>query len=407
MLADGKSWVSKEAEIFPEITDERSGYKMIVDTLAEENPELSPQQVYDAIRAIEAKYNYTLFRQYIFKEPHQKEVLKKREFSVLEDLGILSKEQQTELNALRSDYKKSIDIIVAAIGGDPVAIEKEVEEALLSDSIYTLAEVEQLMINGPIIEGFSETKDVRISDEMVAKFLKDCFGLEVLRKAKITRVIKDDQYLIGGIDSMDEVNALAQTGFVPRLKGVVKNFLAKDRESYERAAMFLEKVDDPSKLQHTFQLCADAGKAGKYQAIRMWSFGVESSTDLDYLTDVPLESEDDKMRAYILGTLAHEVGHRLEMYNDAEIYSSYSTIVEEERSSLRPQYVSVYVLQHKEVFKSPKDLIIQEDFSDTIFIYVTNPAYLQKHYPRRFAFIQEHFPTIKQGSATDAVKELS
>lgn len=274
--------------------------------------------------------------------------------------------------------------------------------------MQSLEEAERVMIHGPIIEGFAETKDPKIPNEAVTNFLHDCFGEEELRNAKIARIAKDDKYLIQrrrGEKFIEEGNALAKTGLVRNEEGML--FLAEDREHYERAAMFLEGVDDPSKLKNTFKLRATAGISGGFHIIRLRSFGIEKSNDLDYLADVPLASEEDKMRAYMLGVLAHEVAHRIEGHLDKMVFTGYTDIMEEERApSLRPQYVSAYVVRHKEVFESNEHIMFQEDFADSVRIYVTNPKYLEQNYPRRFAFIRDHFPAIKAGSVVEAVKNL-
>jgi hypothetical protein len=159
--------------------------------------------------------------------------------------------------------------------------------------------------------------------------------------------------------------------------------------------MIFEDGSSLTSLRHLYKVRADDGNPRGYALIRLRSFGVEKMEDFDYLSDLNL-SEKDKMRAYILGTIAHKVAHRYEQQLSFQgLADVYLQIIDTEASEKRTRYVSDYVLRHEKVYNTNLFTILREDFAETVRIYVTNPNYLEKYYPQRFSFIQTHFPFIK------------
>ncbi len=124
------------------------------------------------------------------------------------------------------------------------------------------------------------------------------------------------------------------------------------------------------------------------------------------MAGIGLKAEEDGMRAYIFGTVAHEVAHRCEAQMSRGDFEEYHLIIKEETVPQRSKFVSDYVLRHSEVYGSNEQILFKEDFAEAVRIYTTNPDYLKTNYPRRFDFIEQNFPFIKPGGVIDAISKL-
>lgn len=406
MLEDGQSWVNKEVPKRDfERMETKNQYNEFVDKVVVTNPGISPQQAYDKILEAERKHNFKFFGIEYPNQVNRNLVNERRRIGALSELNLATEIERQTLEKLNRDFNQTVQEVVTTTNEDLTEVQKNIDTALLYDVADDLAEVKEIMINGPKVEGFEETKDPRIPNALIQQFLKDTFTLEGLRKAKVARITKDDKYLIFQGRSDYDVrrgNELFEKGLARWDENVM--MVADDREKYIQAEMFLENVDDPSKLQHTYKIRAVAGDSSGFHKIQLKSFGVEKSSDFDYLGDIELETEEDKTRAYILGTIVHEVAHRYENQLDRALFDEYKKITEEENGP-RKKYVSDYVLRHKDTYGSDENTIFKEDFAEAVRIYTTNPEYLKKNYPRRFSFIQSNFPVIKAGSIVKAVSQ--
>ena len=409
ILEDEKSWVNKEVpkrDMGPkEVKDQYNGF---VDKVRTTNPDLSSQQAYDRILELEKKYDHQFFGITYSDDPNKQLVFERKRLSQLEELNLLTDDEKQKLEQLRNNFDRVIAEVAEATGDDPAEIQKNLDTALTYDVAKDLLEAKEIMISGPIVDGFEETQDARIQNADIREFLKAAFTPEALRKAKVGRIEKDDKYLMIRAHKRDkdteEGNELVARELVQWDAGML---LAKDKENYLQAEMFLEGVDDPSKLKHTFKIRATAGDSSGFHKIQLRSFGVEKPTDFDYLADTGLDSEEAQMRAYILGTIAHEVAHRYENQLGRKFFEEYKQVLEEEVApQARPKFVSDYVVKHSEMYGSDEQLFLREDFAETIRIFTTNPDYLRTHYPRRFAFIEQNFPFIKSGSVIEAVRKI-
>jgi len=409
MLEDEKSWVNKEVPKWDfEPIEVKHQYNEFVDRVVAANPDLSPQQACDKLQELEKKYDHRFFGVTYSDDPNKKLVFERKRLSQLEELNLLTEEEKEILGKLRADFAQVIAEVAEATGDDPAEIQKNLDTALTYGVAKDLFEAKEIMINGPIIKGFEETQDARIPNATIREFLKAAFTLEALRKARIGRIEKDDRYLMIRARKRDkdteEGNELLKRGLVQWDGGFL---LAENREAYLQSAMFLEGVNDPSRLKHTFKIRATAGDSSGFHKIQLRSFDFEKPTNFDYLADTGLESDEDKMRAYILGTISHEVAHRYAHQLERRIFEEYQQIVNEEvASQARPKFVSDYVVKHSEMYGSDEQLLLREDFAETVRIYTTNPGYLRTNYPKRFAFIGKNFPFIKSGSVVESVKGI-
>jgi hypothetical protein len=417
MLEDKKSWVNKEtynfllSEYLPkkvESQEVKNQYNEFVDRIVAANPDLSSQQAYDKIQELEEKYSPKFFGT-IYNENL---VFERERLSQLEELNLATEEKQT-LEQLKLDFARITAEIAEATGDNPEKIKKNLDTILTNykNIARDLFEAKEIMVGNPIVEGFEETQDVHIPNDSIREFLKNTFTPQALREAEIGRIEKDDKYLIMTTSRMDaQRNELKTRGLVVEFSGNM--LLAENREKYLQAEMFLEEVDDPSQLKHTFKIRSSSGESYDFANILVRSFDFSKPEDFDYLTTAGLESEEDQMRAYILGTIAHEITHRYETYQirlqiQSRIFEEYKQILEEEIApQLRPKFVSDYVFKHFEIYKSNEEILSNEDLSETVRLYTTNPGYLKNNYPRRFSFIEKNFPFIKAGGVIEAVKGI-
>jgi len=408
MLEDEKSWVNKETpkrDFQP--VEVKFQYNEFVDRVTAANPDISSQQAYDKILELEKKYEHFFFGTTYSDDPNRQLVYERKRLSQLEELNLLTEEEKQKLGQLRESFSRIITEVTEATGDDPTEIQKNLDTALVYNVAKDLLEAKEIMIEGPIVEGFEETQDPHIPNTAVREFLKNTFTPEALRKARVGRIGKDDKYMIfrgRSPEHTEKGNELSQTGIARWDDNGM--MVAEDKESYIKAEMFLEGVENPSELKHTFKIRATAGDSSGFHKIQLRSFGVEKPEDFDYLADTGLDSEEDKMRAYILGTITHEVAHRYEDQVERKIFDDYKQIVEEEVSSQRPKFVSEYVVKHHQMYNSDEKLLLREDFAETVRIYTTTPDYLKANYPRRFAFIEKNFPFIKSGSIVEAVRKI-
>ncbi|MFA6436954.1 MAG: hypothetical protein WC242_02450 [Candidatus Paceibacterota bacterium] len=408
-LEDKKPQIDKESSD-NEWTDMEIKQKEFINKVTAANLDLSADQASEKLVALEKKYDCQLFRVIYGEGPHKELTVRRKKLSIYRELNIISDEEITILEKLEADFSKITKEICTATGDDPEETLKNIDSILEYQMAKDLSEAKEILINGPIIEGFEETKDHQMPDESVRQFLKDAFGLEALKKAKVARVTKDDQYMIFlgyNFQYGDKGAKLVKQGIADWDGYDHTRLILKSKEDYLKAAMFLEETDNPDRLEHAFKVRASSGNPGGFSIIRLRSFGVEKSSELDFLTDTTeFDNEDDRMRAFMLGVIAHEIAHGYEKQEKEGIFDEYKRIIEEENSYIRSQYVSDYVLKHKERYGSDPQAIFREDFAEAVRIYITNPEYLQQNYPRRFAFINQKFPFIKAGAIGVAIKNM-
>jgi len=197
MLEDEKSWVKKEVPKWDfEPMEVKHQYNEFVDRVTAANPDLSPQQAYDKLQALEKKYDHRFCGVTYSDDPNRRLVFERKRLSQLEELNLLTEEEKGVLEKLRADFAQVIAEVAEATGDDPAEIQKNLDTALTYDVAKDLLEAKEIMINGPIVEGFQETQDARIPNAAIREFLKAAFTPEALRKARVGRIEKDDKYLM-------------------------------------------------------------------------------------------------------------------------------------------------------------------------------------------------------------------
>lgn len=287
-------------------------------------------------------------------------------------------------------------------------ITEDITNAFIDGVVKNLEEAKEMVLNGPLVRGFNETRDPKIPNEIVKEFLVETFGKNISQKFLLGLVSKDDKFLMyRGSDSKKFAlfGELGDKGLLKPVPGLFSVRYADTIEDYTKAALIMEGQTDPNKLQHIYKVRATAGSPKMMSKIQLRNFGIEKVSDYDYLNDLSLPDED-KMRAYILGTLAHEVAHRIEKTMEPKLLNDFQKIIEDEAHPTRGNYVSEYTKRHSEIYKSDLATITKEDFVESIRIYTTNPEFLKRNFPKRFNFILENLSFIKAGVVIEAIKKM-
>jgi len=266
-----------------------------------------------------------------------------------------------------------------------------------------------------VITGFNHGPDPAMPDHIVKQFLLDSFGKKALTTAKVWHIRKIPFFIIYIPPNLrphiwKEVydflfGSTLRLYSRPNMPGL---YFADCLEDYLGLAKYLEGVDDENKIRHLYKVRAFAGNTTNGQHIEIGNFQTEKPEDFDYLTDYPgLFSYNDLTRAYILGTVAHEVAHRLRSALPKGWDDDYRIIVQEEiNPTLRKKYVTDYVLLHEEVYKNETSEIENEDFVEAIRILLTNPEYLQEYYPKRYDFLRKKLPFLAPGTIIPMVQSI-
>lgn len=374
--------------------------QVLVNKIISVNPQLTIEEAENKIEAAESKYTFMLGDVYQDDSIGRILIKEKNNLKVLNCLNLSSEEESLKLKKLENEFKKTQDEIFLTTGDNSDEIEKDIDTILFNGIANNLTEAQEIIVNGPLISGFEETEDPKISNNKISQFIENTFGIEALRKAKVGMITKDDEWRIY-INNNDKFFKLCSQGILRMERGNLG--IAKDEENYLKAAMTMEEVADPKLLKHNFKLRAEAGILSQFAKFSLGRLGIEKSSDFDYLEEIPLKTEDDKMRAYILGTIGHEIAHRYQPLLSPESMQEYYLIVEQENTNKRNKYVSDYVVKHREIYKSGELEILLEDIAETVRIYITNSSYLEKNYPHRLEFIEENFPFIKKDSVIESI----
>lgn len=112
-------------------------------------------------------------------------------------------------------------------------------------------------------------------------------------------------------------------------------------------------------------------------------------------------SEENKIRAYILGTIAHEIGghHFCNKVLKLSERKEYKEICKNEETD---KSVTYYVEKHKKgIFFGN---IYDEDFSESMRRFVTDYDEFKNEFPKRARFIEKKFPEVAKNGIKDFIK---
>lgn len=110
---------------------------------------------------------------------------------------------------------------------------------------------------------------------------------------------------------------------------------------------------------------------------------------------------------YALGLITHEFVHRLQV---DEVMDRYKPVAQQtwgQAGQVWSGYPSEYAKFYADQEEPDEQLTLKENLADAVQIYVMNSAYLQQHYPKRLAFIQQEFPHLVPDSTRTTVLSQS
>lgn len=370
------------------------------------NSSFSEGEAYAAIKKAEGSYSYALIDPFDTNPPETLES-RRRELGVFADLNIISSEQNIELSNVQDDFSKAVKEVASAKGMSEIDAQKAIGELVLYEAAKNFNEAKEMICNGPVVTGFETTEDPGISDMEVRNFVLNSFSEEIIDKIKLAKISKNDSYLIySGRPKLAQAKDLLKRGVITQsAEKSYGLFQATDKNRYLEAALELEGVKEVGGLRHIYKVRSEAGLRDGYAEIKLRSFGVEDMSDYDYLSGLEISS-DDKRIIFMLGTLAHEIAHRVDhMFLKPEHFEEYKLIVDEEVGLGRKKFVSDYALRHAEFYQTAERGQLGEDFAETVRIFVTNADFLKGNFPRRFVFIQRICPFLIQNGAQLALKK--
>ena len=378
----------------------RDSYRSIVPRVMAGNPDLhAPQEAFSHIRTSEKLHNARLFGTTLSEEatPLQASVFNRRYLRLKRGLRIATDEEREQLAGIDATFTDAAAKLASLRG---ISLE-EADSILMGvfnwRALQGPEEAVELLTHGPRIEGFGgeEPSGFDFSNEDLRAMLEGSFGREEILNSRLLSITKVGGFPVKctdisfGNDCIEKYNAEWEGGFL----------VLPDRTTYEEVAMQLEGVADPKELQHLFKLRASADASGGFATVRVREFVVEQPSNFDYLDGLSF-SEQDKMRAYFLGIIAHETVHAMQAFGIAkEIQERYSTIALEERGeSVGHTFVTQYVDRHHTIYNSGKRETLKEDLAEAIRVYLTNADYLKEHFPRRYTFLQEQLPFVQENA---------
>lgn len=269
------AWVSKQAE--PQYIAEYFGPQdnELVDRLTKLN-NITASQAAEMVHKANEKHG--------IYETHEaqasqrlRDVFNRKRLYVKRDLGVLTNEESVELSALDAELANPISRLVAEFGMSNDEAIARIDSVLQGADEVTAAEAAEILIGGPLAEGFAENKHCPTSDEEVRASLVSAFGLPLLRRARITRVINDRHILftpLGSRPNGPELRAIT-TEIGQQGLGESYNFsmafVTDNPEKYLVAAQLIEGKDNKAELTHRFKFRAEQGDPNRYSSIRTFS----------------------------------------------------------------------------------------------------------------------------------------
>jgi len=120
--------------------------------------------------------------------------------------------------------------------------------------------------------------------------------------------------------------------------------------------------------------------------IHFYAFIDDEVDKIDYLQSV---AKAEQLRLYKIGTLVHEFSHNIYYYlMDGNLRKDWQKIIESHKSA-----ITAYAEKHRIGIHGEK-VDYNEEFAESIRLFVTMPAYLKAKFPDVYKFIKDKFPDI-------------
>lgn len=313
------------------------------------------------------------------------------------------------------EHKKTVNQLGVLIGGliSKTAAETEADVLAVANTMMDFGrlrgvEVDQaaeIILGAPTISGYKPENDAGLTDETVKQFLLDTFGQRLLIETRMLQFKRLPGFLVCFSNYQGQYQKIAESCAIERVGESANFYVFPNRDEYEAGEAILEDVA-PSAIEHTYRRRAMSADTHRLEPVVIAEHSIELLEDFDYLQELPY-SDSQKRRLYILGSLAHEVGHGMidsKMIN----LSGYETAVELDRKTCGRQTSTIYAVEYEEKSLSTPDYnnkaqFLVEDLCEAIRVYVTNPDFLQSVAPFRMEFVQSDVPLITAGSALQAI----
>ncbi|MCL4352964.1 hypothetical protein M1615_00650 [Patescibacteria group bacterium] len=388
--------------------DIKQQYRDVIPLIIKINPQFSPQEALDHIKAVEGARKTILFGVRLSDKATvpQRWVFDRKLLKLKEELQIISDDERQRLDRLNGNFASTSEKLTRLRGITPEEADDLLMSVLNYRGVGNFDEAIERLTKGPKIIGFEKTDlfEFDFSNDELREMLKSSFGLDAIVKSRLMEVAKVGGFPVQcrdvefGNQCVTELGARWEGGFL----------VLPDRAAYEQAEMQLEDVTDPKDLEHSFKLRAATDSGSGFATVKVREFAVEQSSHFDYLQGLPLRDQC-KMRAYFLGIIAHETVHAMQAFGiDKEILDEYYAVAEEEKSeTLDHQFVSEYVDRHYKIYKSNEHEALSEDLAEAVRIYLTNSNYLKQHFPQRYVFIKQRLSFVKENAILDYLAPIA
>lgn len=209
--------------------------------------------------------------------------------------------------------------------------------------------------------GFGEDQDFSEIEEFIAS----SFSEDILRRCLISEILYSEDTVNIQINGEDF--------YVPT--SVYSALLSSSFEMKKfRAENFTRWNTNP-----------DFSKKYIPTPIFVYSFYGENTDDFSYLSTL---SPEDRMKAYKLGTVAHEIAHHIYAYilqRNGNLLKEWQNLIDE--SGPLTDYARKYV--------NKADLEYEENFAEAIRLRTTAPDFLAENYSAINRFLIDNFPEVK------------
>ena len=384
----------------------KAQYRAIIPEVLAVNPHIpNPQEALSYIRSAERRSDMRLYGTSLVEEAtsYQRMTFDRRLFRLKTFLQISSDNERLQLREIDTNFSEAATKLSLLRGVEEAAADNILMRTMTYTKIRGFDHAIEILTKGPIIEGFGskENSEYDFSNEDLREMLESSFGLEAILRSHVLDVSRVDGFPVQckdiefGNECVGVYGARWGGGYL----------VLPDRVSYEQVEMKLEGKEDLGDLEHSFKLRASTATPGLFALIRVYNFVVEKPSYFDYIDNLPM-SDHEKMRAYFLGIVAHELVHALQAYGiDRTIQDKYRGLAQEEHSdALDHKFVTKYVDRHHTIYQSDEVETLGEDLAEAVRLYLTNPEFLRRHFPRRYLFMQEDLSFLKENAIAQFVK---
>ena len=256
---------------------------------------------------------------------------------------------------------------------------------------------EAFIANAPHIEGFEASPDTNLKNEDVRLFLEQGFGSNLLLRAKVFGAVKTGEFLVRFSPYMGSSEAAAmdkahELGLISReIMGFYA--VAPNLDDYKKVEALLEGCNEEN-IRHTYRRRGISGSNDEIRPMLIANHSIEDLRAFDYFQDLRSMEEGQLRDLYVLGTVAHEVGHAI---LTPENFEAYQHVAASELSASGAAGVSDYAREYIDNARDPYntgDMFAVEDLAETMRIFTCNAEWLRKNFPRRYDFIKQRYPTI-------------